>query len=144
MGFPASMSYQRLEIHGEAIVVVFDICSSTDILEQLTSRGEQERFNELITAMKHHLAFTQGALEFDPYKFIGDGWILLFTRHTDGQRLMDFLAGLCVTFDWEYRSRVAPYLDRAPGRMGLTFGIDSVRFSEPGSWASMSTTVAPS
>ena len=55
----AHMSYTRLqpdEFNGGALVVSFDMCSSSDILEELIRKNEVERFHDLVGAIKHWLA----------------------------------------------------------------------------------------
>ena len=39
-----AITYSRLHIKGEAIVVAFDICSSSDIIEQLILKGKMDQF----------------------------------------------------------------------------------------------------
>jgi len=85
------MTYTRLRIDGDAIVVAFDMCSSSDIIEELTLKGDMARFRGFLTKIKRYLASAQNAVLFDPYKFTGDGWILLFPSDTKGQSLLTFL-----------------------------------------------------
>jgi hypothetical protein len=110
---------------GEAIVVAFDICSSSDIIEELTLKGQLERFHQLLTSLRHHLMKSQDILLFDAYKFTGDGWILLFPgNETDGQVLLKWLTDLCVFFKKEFRQKILKYLDTPPAVTGLTFGLE--------------------
>ena len=88
------MTYTRIKFRGDAIVVAFDICSSSDIIEELTLKGDMARFHTFLSKIKHYLADTQKTVLFDPYKFTGDGWILLFPPNTDGQLLLTFLRNL--------------------------------------------------
>ncbi len=76
------MEYRMVLIDGDALVVVFDMCSSSDVLEELTLSGDLWRYDELLTSIKEYLANAQGKVLFDPYKFTGDGWILLFPAST--------------------------------------------------------------
>jgi|SRR5450759_4946110 hypothetical protein len=118
------MQYRRFDIKGEIIVVAFDICSSSNVLEQLTLAGDFSCVTELLTEIKRFLASEQSTLPFDPYKFTGDGWILLFPSDTDGSALLAFLRRLCRFYRKEYRQRVLPSLINAPEVSGLSFGID--------------------
>jgi len=70
-----------------AVVVAFDICSSSDIIEELTLKGDMKRFQQFLTAIKRHLMEKQKTITFNTYKFTGDGWILLFPENTDGKVL---------------------------------------------------------
>jgi hypothetical protein len=78
----------------------------------------------MLTAIKRHLAAEQKHLLFDPYKFTGDGWILLFPADTDGLALTAFLERLCRFYREEYKRRIKPNLTKAPKITGLSFGID--------------------
>ena len=119
-----AMTYSRVRIVGDAIVVTFDMCSSSDIIEELTLKGDMSRFQRFLTKIKQHLAAEQKAVLFDPYKFTGDGWILLFPGNTDGTALLTFLRDLCSFFKKEFRKDVLRYLDTPPSITGLTFGLE--------------------
>src|ERR1051325_668665 len=58
-------------------VLVFDFCSSTSILENLKDY-EPEAWWNLLVEVEHFLTEEQSRNSFDIYKFIGDGWILVF------------------------------------------------------------------
>ncbi len=118
------MRYLRLNISGEVIVVVFDMCSSSNIIEELTLKGDMQRFHRFLTKFKEYLAEAQKTVPFDPYKFTGDGWILLFPADTDGKALLEFLRQLCKFFRKEFRNDVLQYLDTPPSITGLTFGLE--------------------
>ena len=118
------MEHQRVHFRGAALVVALDICSSSTIAESLILAGDFSCFVELITAIKHHLAADQKAITFDPYKFTGDGWILLFSPSVDGEQLVAFLKRLCAFYAREFRRRVLPNLLHVPRVSGLSFGID--------------------
>lgn len=118
------MKYVRLHLTGDAIVVAFEMCSSSDIIEELTLKGDISRFQKLLTKLKHYLAASQKTILFDPYKFTGDGWILLFPPNTDGPALLTFLRDLCSFFKMEFRNDVLRYLDMPPSLTGLTFGVE--------------------
>jgi hypothetical protein len=118
------MEYRRVLIEGDALVVVFDMCSSSDVLEELTLSGDLRRYDELLTSVKKYLANAQGKVLFDPYKFTGDGWILLFPASTKGELVFAFLQNLCRFFKKEFNDRVLRHLGTPPSLTGLTFGIE--------------------
>ena len=118
------MKYRRVPIDGDALVVAFDMCSSSDILEELTLSGDLWRYDQLLTSVKEHLATAQEAVLFDPYKFTGDGWILLFPKETDGELVFKFLRNLCRFFKRELQDRVLRHLASPPSITGLTFGLE--------------------
>lgn len=114
----------NLSVQGKVIVVAFDMCSSSTLVEQLTVKGDLRRLQKLLTVVKRFLIERQKTLPCDVYKFVGDGWILLFPETTDGQQLLQFLKDLCVFYKAELRKEVLQYLDSSPKVTGLTFGLD--------------------
>lgn len=62
------------------LVVVFDISSSTTILEDLMRCERLDVWRNVLISVKEVLM--DHPIEFEIYKFMGDGWILLFpARH---------------------------------------------------------------
>lgn len=119
-----SMKYRRVPIQGEAVVIAFDMCSSSDIMEELTLSGGLKRLEDFLTKLKQYLASAQQSVAFDPYKFTGDGWILLFPEATPGRALFKFLQDLCRYFEREFRREVLCHLSTPPSITGLTFGVE--------------------
>lgn len=110
--FGSWVEYYRVRLDEEVLVVAFDLCSSSMIMEQLLLGGDVSCLTDLLTAIKRHLAAEQKHLLFDPYKFTGDGWILLFPANTDGSALMAFLERLCRFYRDEYRRLIKPNLQK--------------------------------
>lgn len=108
----------------EKLVVVFDICSSSNILEELVVRQDLRPLRNLLIDLKSFLKEKAARLDFTPYKFIGDGWILLFPINISGTALIDFLEELSKLFERRLKTLVVPRLERSPLILGLTFGID--------------------
>jgi class 3 adenylate cyclase len=105
------------------IVVIFDICSSTSILEDLIRTENQAAWQRVLTQMKKYL-WEQG-LRKQMYKFLGDGWILLFDDdEISAELLIQHLEGLCAKYDQLFQNHVASVLSNMPTHVGLTFGID--------------------
>jgi hypothetical protein len=119
------MDYHRLTINGPAIVVAFDMCSSSNIIDDLSKRQNVQPLTRFFGALQRYLAKEQRAtVQFDPYKFTGDGWLLLFPANTDGARLLRFLETLCLFFAVEFRRSLLPHLSHRPAVVGITFGIE--------------------
>ena len=115
------------------MVVVFDICSSSILVEDLTIKKQLHRYVWLIGKIKERLAKLQ--MEHKPprfgfYKFTGDGWILLFpTRVIEGQVIpgdyaLEVMRNLSVWFEPVFRAWADEHLDTQPAITGLTFGVD--------------------
>ena len=105
-------------------VVVFDICSSTRMLEDLVLTGNMKRWRNLLIALKQFMETEARSVQFEIYKFIGDGWILLFDESITGMQLMSFLERLAEFYRATLASEVVYALQSTPSSMGLTFGVD--------------------
>jgi class 3 adenylate cyclase len=105
-------------------VVFFDICSSSNMLEDLILSENLRSMRDLILTVRGFIkkeALLQG---FEVYKFIGDGWVLLFPPDRTGESLVTFLEELCRLFQKHWKRYVLPRLQSHPTVVGLTFGID--------------------
>lgn len=107
------------------LVVVFDACSSTTILEDLKQTDNLAAWRNLLIGLKQYLIDASADLDMELYKFVGDGWILLLPDRIDKQKLCDFLSGLSKWFDTTFNDEISDLLEHRPDPIGLTFGIDS-------------------
>jgi class 3 adenylate cyclase len=105
------------------LVVVFDISSSTTILEDLMRCERLDVWRNVLIAIKEEMMRHRKVFEI--YKFMGNGWILLFPPETKKDLLFETLNQLVNCFSFEYQIRVEPILQADPSPIGLTFGIDS-------------------
>ena len=117
---------EELKIENK-IVLVVDICSSSDIMEDLLRTQDIVKWRNLLITLKEYLVETSTKLDFEVYKFIGDGWILLFDSGYNGRHLLNFLIDLLRRFDSEFKHLIYPNLEKPPEIEGLTFGMDSGR-----------------
>jgi class 3 adenylate cyclase len=108
----------------EKIVVAFDICSSTTIIEDLTLTNNVSKLLDVLDELKQLLYQKKQDLKFEPYKFVGDGWILLFPPNTSGQELIQLLHLLSLHFATRFKRYIEPILEVQPQIQGLTFGVD--------------------
>ena len=106
------------------VVVFFDMCSSSAILEDLSETDNLAIFRNVLLAIRDFLRTRSAPDDFIPYKFIGDGWVLLFPANVSGRALVNCLARLSESFAIHFRHHVAPNLQRTPKVVGLTFGVD--------------------
>jgi hypothetical protein len=108
----------------QKIVVFFDICSSTSILEDLIRSERQKCWRDVIIFLKNFLLEERKSLNFEIYKFIGDGWILLFDTKFFPAELFRFLWRLCKKYDELYINNIEGVLSSEIRNMGISFGID--------------------
>jgi class 3 adenylate cyclase len=106
------------------VVVVFDICSSTAILEDLKATDNQSAWRNLLIELKRWLVDQAAELGFEIYKFIGDGWILLFPTNITKIQLTEFLRHLSTMYDSTFDAAVLDLLQPNSKPRGLTFGMD--------------------
>lgn len=106
------------------IVIAFDICSSSNIIEGLTLTDNVRRFEHFLATIQKWLIEERPSTSLDIYKFTGDGWILLLPDNIEGNAIVSFLAGLCTIFKKEFSKQIEPYLDNVPSITGITIGID--------------------
>ncbi len=106
------------------MVVVFDISSSTTILEDLKRSDNLTLWRDFHIKLKTFLQEKIGPMEMEMYKFMGDGWILLFQPNVSSRALLEFLKQLTSFFLFEF-IWVNQLLQRRPEPTGLTFGIDT-------------------
>jgi|ERR1019366_606078 class 3 adenylate cyclase len=106
------------------IVVVFDICSSTTILEDLKATDNLQHWRNVLIKMKDFLSRESVTLDFEVYKFVGDGWILLFPPHISQSEMLSFLQRLDETFRHLYLG-LHRVLQHEPTLKGITVGVDS-------------------
>ncbi len=108
----------------EKVVVAFDMCSSSTIIEDLTLTGNLKAMRDILILMKNFLQLRSKEIGFHRYKFTGDGWILLFPMDIPVAELMAFLTKLSKRFEALLTRKVLSVLDEVPDITGLTFGLD--------------------
>ncbi len=109
----------------ENIVVSFDMCSSSTIIEDLTLTNSVKAMRDILIKMNVFIREKSSEFGFIRYKFTGDGWILLFPIDVYIPDLIDFLTQLSRYFKIQFTNRVLAILDKVPDIVGLTFGLDS-------------------
>lgn len=114
----------------EKLVIAFDICSSTAILEDLILTDNMGNFRSLLLRIEKLLVQFSGMLNFEVYKFIGDGWILIFPIDSVDINFLEFIHELCAQYKTLSKKYLSPVLGTIPPVMGLTFGIDKGPLTE--------------
>ncbi len=108
----------------EKLVVVFDICSSSNIIEDLTLTGNLAAYNTLLKSMDSFIRNNAVAQKYTCYKFLGDGWIVLFNSNVSGENILCYLGRLCKFYDFYFKKIVEKHLEQIPNIVGITFGIE--------------------
>jgi hypothetical protein len=108
----------------QKIVVTFDICSSTTIIEDLHKTENITKWRDFLIWMKNYLVLKAKVSNYLIYKFTGDGWILLFDFNFPGDELIKFLTDFCIQFKMRYTGKIESFLETPPIISGMTFGID--------------------
>lgn len=107
------------------VVVFFDICSSTTILEDLLRTENQRRWRNLLIGLKKFLVQESEELGFIIYKFLGDGWVLLFdAEKLRGKQLVSFLTRLDEHYQYLFHNGVSEVLGGSEHTIGITAGVD--------------------
>jgi class 3 adenylate cyclase len=106
------------------VVVVFDICSSTKILEDLLDTENERLWRNLLIGIKQELIRQSKLVPFEIYKFVGDGWILLFEDRIKGRALLNILKTISVRYHWLYHHGICAVLGTTDHAIGLTFGVE--------------------
>jgi hypothetical protein len=124
-----------LPISLKKIVVVFDICSSSNIIEDLTLTDNLEALQRLFRHLRIKLLAWSNRYKYIVYNFTGDGWVLLFPEEIKGEDLLSFLILLSELYESLYKRHLEPLLEKEPNVTGLTFGIERgslVQLTMPG------------
>ena len=111
----------RIERH---LVIVFDICSSTIILEDLKQTDNLKCWRDLLIGLKNFLRSHESLPLLQIYKFIGDGWILLAPADTPRNDVLEFLKNLASVFSMLFHKDINPNLQEQPRDVGITVGVD--------------------
>lgn len=108
------------------VVMVVNIRASSEIVEGLKETDNLDVWRSTLVALEKYLIEQHENSGVEVYKFIGDGWILLFPEQVSKKSMMDFLTGFSNQFCLMYdvvpdflQDRHRPEID------GLTFGIAS-------------------
>jgi class 3 adenylate cyclase len=108
----------------EKYVLVFDICSSTKIVERLIVDDSQESWPKFLKLIDSFLRKERKSLGFEIYKFMGDGWILLFNTDLPPNKLLSFIDRLNDKYADAYNKVILKILSTRIDKIGITFGLD--------------------
>ncbi len=109
----------------EKYVVVFDICSSSQIIEDLQNNEIMDAWDnfllDMTTAMQDYIA--DSGIKALIYKFLGDGYILIVSKKHSGAILPLCYKIYNIVIN-RVRNLIEEFLNIEPNRIGITIGID--------------------
>ena len=116
-------------INHTRIVVSFDLCSSSQIMEDLLLSEKFDRYETFLTCIKRWLmnwtnTHSPDNGRFELYNFTGDGWILLFPATTRAKALVESMLSLCEMISAELARHIIPSLSSMPSVLGATMGVE--------------------
>lgn len=106
------------------IVVFSDLCSSTTILEDLLRSESHQRWRDLLVGLKNFLRDNDDKYKYTIYKFVGDGWVLLFDTQADPLETFAFLKSFCKEYQRLFDTLIEPVLSTPVYGTGITYGMD--------------------
>jgi class 3 adenylate cyclase len=108
----------------EKTIFVFDVCSSTTIVEDLHRTGSVKHYNDMIKSLNDYLEEKSKKLKFYIYKFIGDGFILTFPGEIEIETILRFAKDLIDTCNQKI-TKLMEYMESLDlPRKGITIGLD--------------------
>lgn len=111
-------------------VLFFDICSSSAIIEDLHKNDNEDKWKQVILNISRFLNNYDEKGLFKIYKFLGDGWILIFDEKLDPEKFFFFLEELCDHYASNYKRYISKILDNPISPVGIAFGMDRGKLIE--------------
>jgi hypothetical protein len=105
-------------------ILVFDLCSSTEIVEYLSKVSAMGEYVSLMNKFDNLLNILRKYFDFTKYKFIGDGFILIIENIDpleDVLLLSKIINDIGKSMINEF---IETFISEKPRRIGLTFGYD--------------------
>ena len=103
---------------------VFDICSSTKMIENLNEEDEVDKYNILIFGFDQFLNIKKDKYCYEIYKFLGDGYILLFDAKLDFEELLMFTLELTFFSEDILKWFIENYISKVQlSRIGITMAV---------------------
>lgn len=103
------------------LILFFDICSSSQIIESLGSE-KLDLWRTLLNELDEFLETDQTAKLFKKYKFLGDGWVVLGNASEQASNLIDLIGSLRVKYHELFSKYVSDDLLCPVDILGLSFG----------------------
>ncbi len=111
-------------IAGEYYVIVFDLCSSSVLLEKIQEQNELRVWKKFWEDIFKYLnKISSNGARCVVYKFIGDGFILLY-RPQYAKSILSFCDSIKIYINGKVDSIVKEHINEYPERIGITIGIE--------------------
>ena len=122
---PFQLEGEALNTNKERIVLCFDIASSTVILEDLQLTGTARKYQELIQPIFSFLERESTHFCFEIYKFLGDGYLLIFLPGQSIDTVLLFTIALVIKSLAHIKAFIEATIEtKEIDRTGITIGID--------------------
>ncbi len=106
-------------------ILVFDICSSTVIVDALHRVATVDRYYTLLNQIERFLQEESEPLAYQVSKFVGDGFILLFDAEVQSDDLLFYSMRLTIKCNQFLREFLGEHLPNTEmPRIGITSGLD--------------------
>jgi len=110
----------------EKTVFVFDICSSTVMMEDVQLTSSLDSYSSMMNDFKNFLVKMQKSFSFEIYKFLGDGFILIFNSSVLIEQIYQFSEELVDIGGKIINLFIQDHLQKKNlPRVGITIGVDA-------------------
>lgn len=106
------------------IVFVFDICLLTKILDDLQTIENIRPWRTLLRTFERFIRSRSRIMKFDVYKFMGDGWILLFGYNYSSAKIIRLAKELCNEYERLFNTCIKGLLNIQLDNVGISIGMD--------------------
>jgi len=105
-------------------VIIFDLCSSSQILESLENQNKVKIWNDFWEEVYQHLHNIEEPIEnFEIYKFVGDGFIILCDERNELE-ILSYCHKLTIKINTLIQDIIEEHIETEIDRVGITIGID--------------------
>lgn len=102
-------------------VLVCDICSSTKIIENLVSNGQENEYQILVERLLRSINSQNIAK--DIYKYLGDGFIIFFDESVKSDEIIKVIQNIATEMEEVIREFIKEFVDQELEKIGMTFGL---------------------
>jgi hypothetical protein len=106
----------------KTIVLAFDICASSIIVEDLARADNLTVVRDMFIKMRDWLRDEKDKFKVEICNFTGDGWILLFPTSIEGASLVNFMLNLLLMYLKLMDDFVIKRMEHKPANIGISFG----------------------